>query len=65
MNAELPVRDIRNVVNQIGREAAIESMAAMFSNSMGNTLSEEHARQLCTALVDKAIEKRPRPGGRR
>ena len=57
----LPAREVRDMVNQLGREAAIKTMAAMLSDGMSDVLSEEQVLQLCTALVAQALDKRSRP----
>ena len=61
----LPAREIRDMVNQLGHEAAIKTMAAMLSDGMSDVLSEEQVLQLCSALVLQALDKRSRPARRR
>jgi tetratricopeptide (TPR) repeat protein len=62
----LPAREIRDMVNQLGRGAAIEMMASMLSESpMGEMFSEQQMQQFCTALVERAMDGRPRPRRRR
>lgn len=62
----LPAREIRDMVNQLGRGSAIEMMASMLSESpMGEMFSEQQVQQFCTALVEQAMDKRPRPSRRR
>jgi hypothetical protein len=62
----MPAREIRDMVNQLGRELTIEAMASMMSGSpMAEVLSEQQVRQVCTAMVEQAMQKRPRPGRRR
>jgi hypothetical protein len=61
----LPAREVRDMVNQLGREAAIKTMAAMLSEGMSDVLSEEQILQLCAALVAQALDKRSRPARRR
>jgi cellulose synthase operon protein C len=62
----LPTREIRDMVNQLGRGAAIEMMASMLSESpMGEMFSEQQMQQFCTALVEQAMDKSPRPRRRR
>jgi tetratricopeptide (TPR) repeat protein len=61
----LPAREVRDMVNQLGREAAIKTMAAMLSEGMSDVLSEEQVLQLCAALVAQALDKRSRPARRR
>jgi hypothetical protein len=62
----LPAKEIRDMVNQLGRGAAIEMMASMLSQSpMGEMFSEQQMQQFCTALIEQATDRRPRPGRRR
>ena len=61
----LPAQEVRDMVNQLGREAAIRTMAAMLSEGMSDVLSEEQVLQLCTAMVAQALDKRSRPARRR
>ena len=62
----LPAREIRDMVNQLGRGPAIEMMASMLSESpMGEMFSEQQMQQFCTALVEKAMDRRPPPRRRR
>jgi hypothetical protein len=62
----LPAKEIRDMVNQLGRGSAIEMMASMLSGSpMGEMFSEQQMQQFCTALVEQAMDKRPRAGRRR
>jgi tetratricopeptide (TPR) repeat protein len=62
----LPAKEIRDMVNQLGRGAAIEMMTSMLSDSpMGEMFSEQQVQQFCTALVEQAIDRSSRPKRRR
>jgi cellulose synthase operon protein C len=62
----MPAREIRDIVNELGRKRAIEMMAATLSDSpMSDVLSEEQMLQLCAALVAQAMEERSGSARRR
>lgn len=62
----LPVREIRQMVGELGREKAIEVLADMFAESeMADEFSEAQLRQVCAAMVTNAMKDRPKAKRRR
>ena len=62
----LPAREVRDMVNQLGRGSAIEMMASMLSESpAGEVFSERQMQQFCAVLVEQAMDSRPKPKRRR
>jgi cellulose synthase operon protein C len=62
----LPPREVRAMVNELGRDLAIDMLVAAVADSpMGDMLSEEQMTQLCVALVAQALDNRPQPARRR
>ena len=56
----LPTKEVRSLVNEVGRKAAIEMFAEHISDSpIGDVLSEEQVIQMSTAMITSALEGRP------
>ena len=56
---DLPTKEVRSLVNEVGRTAAVAMFAEQMSDSpIGDVLSEEQLMQLSTAMVTSALEGR-------
>lgn len=66
MMPKLPAKEVRSMVNELGRDGAIDMLAAELSISgMGDLLSDEQVRQLCAGMINGALEGRPQHTRRR
>ncbi len=62
----LPPKEVRAMVNELGRDLAIDALVeAMADSPMADMLTEEQMTRLCAALVVQALDNRPRPARRR
>jgi cellulose synthase operon protein C len=62
----LPPKEVRAMVNELGRDLAIDALVETMADSpMADMLSEEQMTRLCVALVAQALDNRPRPARRR
>ena len=62
----LPPKEVRAMVNELGRDLAINALVEAMANSpMADMLTEEQMARLCAALVVQALDNRPRPARRR
>ena len=65
-NAILPPKEVRAMVNELGRDLAIDALVeAMADSPMADMLAEEQMARLCAALVAQALDNRPRHARRR
>ena len=56
---KLPAKEVRAMVNQLGRDGAIDMLTAEMADSpIGESLSAEEVRQLCAAMIAVALEGR-------
>jgi hypothetical protein len=61
----LPAKEVRAMVRELGRDVAVEILAASMADSpMADAMSEAQMAQLCAALVAQALDHRPRPARR-
>ena len=62
----LPPHEVRMMVKELGRDLAVEVLAAAVSGSpMSDLLSEEQVMQISEALIAQALDNRPQPARRR
>ena len=62
----LPAKEVRSMLNEFGRDMAIDMLAATVASSpMADVFSEEQVTQLCAALIDQALQARPQKARRR
>jgi tetratricopeptide (TPR) repeat protein len=62
----LPPKEVRMMVKELGRDLAIDMLAATMADSpMGEIMSEEQVMQLCAALVAQALDNHPQAARRR
>ena len=62
----LPPKEVRAMVNELGRDLAIDALVeAMADSPMADMLAEEQMTRLCAALVAQALDNRPRHARRR
>jgi len=62
----LPPKEVREMVKALGRDLAIDLLAATVADSpMGNLMSEEQVMQLCAALVAQSLDNHPQAARRR
>jgi tetratricopeptide (TPR) repeat protein len=58
--AGMPEKEVRNLVNQFGRNQAIDMLADMLGDTpFGEFLSDRQVTQICAAMVARATERRP------
>ena len=62
----LPPKEVRAMVNELGRDLAIDALVeAMADSPMADMLSEKQMTRLCAVLVAQALDNLPRPARRR
>lgn len=62
---EAMLGDVSEMVAELGREGAVETLMQKFGKSPLKTMPEDLRRQLCEAMVEKASAPKVRPGRRR
>jgi tetratricopeptide (TPR) repeat protein len=63
--AGLPEKEVRKLVNELGRNRTIDMLADMVADTpLGAVLSDQQVDQLCSAIVARATEGRPQQARR-